>query len=286
MNEYKFVQEEVSTRLGTEGSILIPKKIYDTLIPAAQKTLIPRSLAAIYIGPAQIPGSSIDLNLVTPDSMQVRVVGEGAEIWQEELEFTESNIKPTKYGLRVNITREMMEDSQFNLLAQHVEMAGREFAENETSLILTALQGCTNSVSGGAAITIANLTSGMLNVENADYQPTDLLIGNEVLSDIRNIDTFVEANKLGSREMIQTGFVGVLYGLNVWRFSTNAAPSTTYAKYAYIIDKNYSYVIVEKRPISVEYYTLETHDAEGVAITQRLAVARLRDTATCRISTS
>lgn len=281
-----YVQELLTKGDATEGSLLIPTKIYDTLIQDMSKALIPRSEAAIYLGPAQIPGSSVDVNLESENKIVVKLTAEGSEIWLDQDEYSATNIKPSKYGCAIKITKEMQEDSQFPLLSRNISKVGTRLAENETNLILTALQGCTNSVSGGAAITIANITRGMQYLDDADYATTSLLVGNEVLNDLRNIDTFTEANKAGNTEMMAKGFMGTIYGMNVMKFSTNAAPSATYSKYAYVYDKNNAYVIAEKRTPTVENFTLPLFDMSGAAITQRVTVSRLRDNAICRISTS
>ena len=110
----KYVQELLSTALGTEGQLLIPRKIYDTLIEEVDKVLIPRSEAALYFGPGDIPGSSIDVDKVTPNTMDVRVVGEGAQIPIDQVKYTSQNLKPLKYGISIIITKEMMEDAKWN----------------------------------------------------------------------------------------------------------------------------------------------------------------------------
>jgi HK97 family phage major capsid protein len=286
MSEMKYVKELLQTATGTEGSLLIPKKIYDTLILEVEKALIPRSEAAIFFGPADIPGSSIDVNFATPNKQKVRLIGEGAEIALDQAEYTSTNIKPLKYGVAVRITKELLEDGKWNLLEHNIKLAGKRLAENETSLVLAALQACTNAVSGGAAITIANITRALQYLDDNDYRGTSLLVGMEVLNDLRNIDTFVEYQKVGNTEMISKGFQGVIYGLQVMKFSTNAAPSTTYSKYAYVLDKDQAYAIAEKRPITIENFDLPTFDMSGAAITQRIAVSLLRDASVCRISTT
>ena len=288
MNELKekFVSELLSTGIGTEGSDLIPKKKYDVLIAESQKALIPRSEAALYFGPANIPGSSIDVNLESENKMSVRLIAEGAEITLDNDEYTSVNLKPKKYGVAIRITKEMQEDSQWPLLERNVKKAGMKFAENETALILTALDGADNTVSGGSAITIANVTRAMQYLDDADKATTTMLVGNEVLNDLRNIDTFVEANKAGNTDMLTKGFIGTIYGLNVIKFSTNAAPSSTYSKYAYVFDKNEAYAIAEKRPITVENFTLPSFDMSGAAVTQRIKVSLLRSNAVAKITTS
>jgi len=195
-------------------------------------------------------------------------------------------MKPKKYGVAIKITREMEEDSKWPLLQRNIRKAAKRFAVNETNLTLTALDGAANTVSGGAAITIANITRAIQYLDDADYDSTTLFVGMEVLNDLRNIDTFVEANKAGNREMMQTGMVGIIYGLNVSKFSTNAAPSTTYSKYAYVTDKTEAYAIAEKRPISIENFTLPQFDMSGAAVTQRIKISLLRSNAVAKITTS
>ena len=283
----KYVKELLNTDLGTEGQLLIPRKIHDSLIAAVDKNLIPRSEAALYFGPADIVGSSIDVDLVSPNTMNVRVVGEGAESTIDQPAYTSFNMKPVKYGVAIRITSELMEDSKWNLLQHSIMTAGKRFAENETSLILTdALGNATNTVAGGAAITIANLTRAMQYLDDADYTPTTLFVGMEVLNDLRNIDTFVEANKVGNTEMLKTGFLGTIYGMNVIKFSTNAAPSSTYSKYAYIYDKAQAYAIAEKRPVMIDRFDLPNCDMSAASVTQRIVAQILRSSAVAKITTA
>ena len=146
MAEFKFLKELLTTGTGTEGTLLIPRKIYGTLIDESQKMLIPRELAAMYFGPADIPGSSLDINRFVENTLDVRLVAEGAEVTLDQGEYNDLNVKPLKYGVAIRITREMMEDSMFNLLEQNVMIAGRRLAENENSLNVTALDGAAKSI--------------------------------------------------------------------------------------------------------------------------------------------
>jgi HK97 family phage major capsid protein len=287
MVELKAVQELLQTGMGTEGQLLIPRKIHDVLIDEVDKTLIPRSEAAMYFGITDIPGSSIDVDTVTENAMDVRIVTEGASIPIDQSAYSSFNIKPVKYGVAIRITKEMLEDSKWNLLQHNLRISGKRFAENETSLILSdALDNATNTVAGGAAITIANITRAMQYLDDADYTPTTLFVGMEVLNDLRNIDTFVEANKIGNTEMLQRGFLGTIYGLNVIKFSTNAAPSSTYSKYAYVTDKTHAYIIAEKRPVTIENFELPVYDMSAASITQRIKVRHLRADAIAKITTA
>jgi len=283
MAELKNIQEFLGTGAGTEGSLLIPSKIFDELIGEVEKALIPRSEAKFVVGPAGIPGSSLDINTQTADTLDIREVAEGGEIPIDQATYANTNVKPSKYGVSIRITREMMEDSKFNLLADQIRLAGRRFAENENSLVITELDTAANTVAGGAAVTIANITRAMQYLEDSDYSPTTYIVGNEVLNDLRNIDTFVEANKVGNTEMLTTGFIGNIYGLNVIRVSTNAGMTATSS---YVFDRNEAYVIVEKRPMTLENFDLPSNDMSAAAITQRIAAKAIRTSAIAKITSS
>lgn len=285
--KFKNIQEYISTDDGTEGTLLIPKLILSTVVDEAEKALIPRELAALVLGPAQIAGSSVSVDLETPNTLKVKKVGEGAEVPLDNLGFSSVTFTPVKYGVAIRITREMMEDAQFPLLERNIRAAGRRFAEKENELILSALDGSGNDVSGGAAITIANIAEAIFNVEDNDFNPSDIIVGNEVAQDLRNIDTFVEADKAGNTQMLQTGFIGTIYGLNVVRFSSNAVPDATNSKkYAYVIDRNEAYGLAIKRDLSIENFMLPTYDMQGAVLTWRFDVKLLRSGAVSRITTS
>jgi len=282
------IQEYISTDDGNPGTLLIPKLIMPELIAERDKALIPREMARNVWGPSQIQGSSFTVNLDEIDTMSVREVGEGAEVPLDKQGYETATFTPVKYGVAVRITKEMIEDSQFELFQRNIRLAGKRFAENETKLVLTALDGANTTITGGAQIVIANITEAMENIENADFVPSDMLVGNSVVNDLRNIDTFVEADKSGSREMLDKGFVGSIYGMNVARFSnsTKVAPSTSHKLYAYVLDRSEAYGIAIKRDITVDNFELATYDMSGAVITQRIDVQLLRSTAVSKITTT
>jgi len=285
---YQYVKELLTRDIATEGELLIEKKIYDTLIDPVVRTRIGRQDAAIPIGPGQIPGSSIDINLASPKTMKVRLIAEGAAVPFGPIEFTSFNMKPQKYGLRIAATKEMIEDGKWDVLAYNIRQAGLEMAYNEdTKIIEDALDNATNTQAGGAAITISDITRAMQYLEDEDYNPKIMYVGPEVANDLRNIDTFVEADKLGTREAFENGLIGTIFGMKVRRFSANSTPTpATYTKYSYIIDPEHAFVIAEKRPVTVENYDDQVHDLSGAVVTQRFKARQLRADAIVLITTS
>ncbi len=285
MKSFVKLNEYINRDDGVEGTLLIPKLIMPTLIEEVEKALIPREMASMVIGPNQIQGATFNVNLEAPDTMNIRRVGEGAEIPLDQQTYDVVTFTPVKFGVAIRITREMMEDSQFELLQRYIRIAGKRFAENETNLILGTLDGADTTVSGGAAITIANLTTAMFNVEQQDFRPTDFLVGNDVANDLRNIDTFVEANKAGNTDMLDRGFIGIVYGLSVARFSTNAGTNAVSTS-SYVFDRSQAYGIAIARDLTIENFELPTYDMEGAVITQRIDVQLFRSKAVSKITTS
>jgi len=283
MSELQYVKELLSLATGTEGTLLLPRKIYDTIIDEAAKVLIPRSETGWYFGPGDIPGSSIDLNLMSENTLSVRVVAEGAEIPIDRVLYATQNIRPTKYGVAVRITKELTEDAKWNMLQHHLMVAGRRFAENENSLVVVALDTAANTITGGATITVPNITRAMQYLDDADKSATSFAVGMEVLQDLRLIDLFVDFQKINNTDMLTKGFLGNIFGMNVMKVSTNAGMTATSS---YVYDNRWAYATAEKRPISVENFELPTYDMSAAAITQRITVASVRTNAIAKITTT
>jgi HK97 family phage major capsid protein len=279
------INEYISTADGVAGTLLIPKLIMPELIREQEKALIPREMAKWVKGPSQIQGSSFTVNLETPNTMSIRQVGEGAEVPLDNIDFETVTFTPVKYGVAVRITREMKEDAQFDIKSINIGTAGKRFAENETNLVLGQLDTANTTVGGGAAVTLANVAEAIFNVEDQDYNPSDYLIGNEVHQDLMNIDTFVDANKAGNTTLMQQGFVGTIFGLNVARYSTNAGTNAV-ATSSYVFDRSQAYAIAIKRDITMENVTMPTFDMEGAVLTQRIDIKALRTKAISKITSS
>ena len=279
------INEYISRADGIAGQLLIPQLILPTIIEEVEKNLIPREMAAFVISPSEFQGSTMYKNLETANTMDVREVGEGAEVPLDNIDFESVSFTPIKYGVAIRITREMIEDSQFDLKSPNIRTAGRRFAENETNLILAQVDTANATTGGGAALTIANIAESIFDVRSNDFRATDYLLGEEQYHDLMNIDTFVEADKAGNSSFLRTGVVGTIFGLNVVTFSANAGANAV-ATSGYIFDRSQAYAIALARDITMEAVTLPAFDMEGAVLTQRIAVATLRTTAIYKITTT
>lgn len=273
--------QEILTRSAEDETI--ESEIYDVLIQSVKANLVATNLLAIRIGREGIPGDSVTIDLTDKNVQLVHEIGEAAEVPLEIGTISSFTLKPKKYGLRPLITKEMMEDGKFDLMQYNLQEAGYQMARRLDGLLLAQIEAgdsaASNTVSGGTAITVANMNTAIYNLENADYNATDLVISPAVAMDIRNIDTFVEADKAGVTNPSK-GLLGKIFGMTVWQ-STQVT-----ANYAYVIDRQHALALAEKRPITIERYDDVTRDLSGVVITARWDMRYLRDGACAVITTT
>lgn|SRR3990167_9939284 len=278
-------KEVSSSTAGTStGSYLIPTTLFGELIRAMRKNLVLSGLAAKRIGPDSIPGSSIYITTQTPETIVVNRVEQGGEIPLDHEDYSGFNLRPIKYGVRIGITKEQIEDSAWDVMGLNVETAGYEFADNEESLIVAQLDAASteashNVANSNATLPVSDITAAMQNLEADNHIPSHLIIGVEVANDIRNIDSFHEADKSGGVSP-QDRLIGTIYGMKV--IVTNNVSSVL----AYVIDARYSFIIAEKRPVTMQRYSDYSRDVEYGVVTQRIAVRYLRENATSEITTT
>jgi len=277
-----------STANTATTSYLIPRTLLPQVVNAVRKKLILRGLAARVFGPSSIPGralvipmqSEIDSNT----AMAVDQIGEGSEFPLTQSQFENITLTPVKYGARVGVTKEMMEDGIVDLISYHAELAGYEFADNEEALIVAQLSAAATASSntvanGNANLPISDITEAMQQLEEKNYTPSHMIVGAEVANDLRLIDSFNEANKTGTTSAVTHRLIGTIYGMNVL-VSNNVS-----SLLAYVIDRNHAFVIAEKRPLTVERYTDYARDTGFLVVSQRFTTRYWRAEATSEITT-
>lgn len=274
-----------ATAGSSTASYLIPKKLYGQLLVAVRKKMIFRALAAKVIGPGSIPGSSIDFTEQEPESMGVYRVGAGSEVGLDAEKYSGFNMKPIKYGVRIKVPKELIEDSQWDVMSLNIDTAGYELADNEEALIISTLNtgsgqtGGTQVANTNATLPPTDITEAMKGLWEENYEPTDMIVGAEVAMDIMNTDIFVEAHKSGVNDPTK-GLIATIFKLRVW-VSNNVS-----AKYAYVIDKRFAFLGAEKRTVTVEKYFDAARDSSFAVATQRIVWRYWRPGAIARIVTT
>lgn len=255
--------------------------IYRVVSEAVKMKQIGTNLLAMRLGPGDIPGTTLDLVHQVKNSLSVHRVGEGGEIPISVEDTFRYQVSPFKVATRPLVTREMIEDSLFAVIERQLREAGYQMGRYlDREMILLALRrGSGNTVTGGVAITVANIATAIQNLETNDYVFTDMPIGAAVANDLRNIDTFVEANKSGVNDPSKS-LIGTIFGGKVWQ--TNQLISTegalTNATDAVCLDRDWSLVFAEKRPLTVDRYNDVTRQLEGIVLSARWDARTIPDT--------
>lgn len=273
-----------ATAGSSSGSHLIPRTLFNNLLMEMRKVLVLRQLVSRVIGPGSIGGSSIDIPIRKKDSMEVHQVNEGASIPLDVEQYDSFNLKPTKYGIRIMISREMQEDSMFDVMAMNMDTAGYELADNEESLIIAALDtgtgqsDSTQIANSNATLPISDITAAMRGIEEENYVPTDMVIGVEIADDLRNIDTFTEADKAGINDPSKR-LIGRIFAMNVF------VSNNVNALRAFLVDRRWALIAAEKRPVMMEQYREWSRDTDFAVATQRIVFRHLFSGAMARIIT-
>lgn len=278
--------DRTATTAGSStGSYLVPKELYSRLLEAVRKNLVLRALAAKMIGPNEFAGSSLDFTEQDPDSMGIYRVAAGAEIGLDAEKYSGFNMKPIKYGVRIKIPRELEEDALWGVMQLNIDTAAYELADNEEALIIATLDTGSGVTAGtriansNATLPPSDITAAMQGLWEENYSPTDLLVGVEVAKDIMDTDIFTEADKSGVTDPSK-GLIANIFSMKVW-VSNNVS-----AKYAYVIDRRFAFLGVEKRPVTIERYFDAARDSSFAVATQRVVFRYWRPGAIARIVTT
>ena len=126
----------VSEALTTaDANILIPKVISQVVTEAAE----PMMLASQFFQKVQL-NEGRSMEFIHFGAIRAFEIGEGMEYPNQTLNLTKQGIgsvdvKVKKYGLKVQITDEMISDSQWDVIGLHLKAAGRAMARKKEEVI-------------------------------------------------------------------------------------------------------------------------------------------------------
>jgi len=122
--------------------------------------------------------------------------------------------------------------------------------------------------SQGTEMSIYDIANMMKVIEEDDYIPNVLVIHPTQTAELRQIDTFVEADKVGSDIAFQKGFVGKIFGMDVIR-TTKAWVDQTSSQYAWCLDAPQAGVLVVRRPLTMRAFEIPERDSVAAAVSFR-----------------
>jgi len=271
---------------------LVKQQLYAVIKDAMYAATVGRQLVDVIPMKA---GHALDFILEDKDSLKMRFASEGSTLVSDAESYTKSTVTPVKYGNLVIISQEIREDANWDIMKRNLRRAGTQAGLKEDYLVFNALSaGITGNsdagnamavTSSGTEISVYDIATCMSRIEESDYVPNALVLHPEQVAELRQIDTFVEADKVGSDITFQRGFVGKIFGMDVVR-TTKAYVDQTTTDYAWVLDTRECGVLVVRRPLTMRAFEIPERDSVATAITFREEAKVLRATAGSKLTIS
>jgi len=242
-------------------------KVLDTVWEAAKPNLIGRELTVVIA--QDVPSIKVPKAKLS----KAYEVAEGAEIPVGTEDYDSVTLTPKKYGVRPLISREMVEDAEWDVIEYQLAEAGRAMADLETEKIITQMiSDAGNSVAAATSGTLAytDVVDILKECLVDNFTPDVLVIHPTELADLLKDTAIQKAMEWGGPPVAPSGAVTKLLGMRVL-VSTKVTSGTALA-----VDSKHAGVLFIRRDITAEDYEDPVKDLAGVAITARWAYATLR----------
>ena len=250
-------------------------KVLDVVWEAAKPNLVGRELSVV------IAQDAPSIKVPRAKLSKAYEVAEGAEIPVGTESYESVTLTPKKYGVRPLISREMVEDSEWDVIEYQLAEAGRAMADLETEKIVSQMiSDAGNSVAAATSGTLAysdvvNILKECL-VDNCN--PDMLVIHPSELADLLKDAAIQKAMDWGGPAVAPSGKVPSLLGMQVL-VSTKVTSGT-----ALVVDSKHAGVLFIRRDITAEDYEDPVKDLAGAAVTARWAYATLRADAVGKVT--
>lgn len=219
-------------------------------------------------------------------------VGEMGEIPSAGERYDNVDVTHRKTGVRPQITREMIEDAVWDVVARQVAEGGRAMAQRETEIILTLLntlatagnnfQGSgaqTNAATGGTTAYV-DVVKRLGDVRGQDFFVDTLVLNPTGETSILQDDKFIHAFYFGGlmrKALAPSETFGQVLG-----FRTLVSTLATVGN-AIILDSKRHAGLVIRRDVTAENLVDPVRDLQGIAFTERFNTAVVRHLASSTV---
>ena len=250
-------------------------KVLDVVWEAAKPNLIGRELAVVVA--QDVPS----LKVPRAKLSKAYEIAEGAEIPVGSEDYDSVTLTPRKYGVRPLISKEMIEDAEWDVIEYQLAEAGRAMADIETEKIISEMiSDAGNSVAAGTSGTLAY--SDVVNILKEclidDFAPDTLAIHPSEFADLLKDTAIQKAMDWGGPAVAPSGRIANLLGMRVL-VSTKVTSGT-----ALVVDSKRAGVLFIRRDVTVEEYEDPVKDLAGVAVTARWVYDTLRANAIGKVT--
>ncbi len=225
-------------------------------------------------------------------------IAEGAEIPAAGEKYDNVDVTVQKFGVRPQITREMVEDAVWDVIARQLAEAGRAVSqlENEQFLIGSASQAGLVQDAGNSVATATSGTLVYLDIvkavrslreQNFYYEGGVLVTYPRAEQDLLVDDKFIHAFYFGGlmkKALSPSEFFGQMLGFTTY-VSTLIAPTGGGATdRTLLLDNARAGLLVIRRDLTVENLVDPIKDLTGMALTERLQYGTQRANAITKVT--
>ena len=197
---------------GNSASGLIPTEVYATIMEGSEPARCMRNVIPIY----QMK-SAVQKIPLGETGTYAPVVAEGAEIPALDEVPTVMTFTAAKYAVRPNITKEMVSDCTYDVIARNINKSGQRVENSLNQVALSAILEASGTAVDGAAstsdaVTLADLAKCISGVVTKGFTPTDIVFHPTCYGSILAAFTALATNT-GDR-LVNSGQIGSLLGCN------------------------------------------------------------------------
>ena len=247
--------------------------------------------------------------IIKTDSFSVRVVkttggeyaediAEGGVIPVNTNELSKVDITINKIGTRPLITKEVIEDSLFDIVEIELAKAGRRM-ENKLNrdVLYEILSGITTTDTDPGTdnyFKVSDIATALKKVKTENFTPDTLIMHPHAEGLLLQDSNLVYVAYAGGDQTLRTGKIPTLLGLKPYTLSVTTGKTDYYwddtdntDHYMGIVmdSKNMAYLAM-RRDMTVERYEDPIHDLEGISVTMRYGVKTIQPKAGNRILTT
>jgi len=295
-----FIREYLGSS-GTSGLAgayyLIPDKVYDIFFESACQTdIVPMCCNIV-----DCPGSSLKVDIEVTGQYAAHFFGGGGEQPTETIETTQATITPKLFGINPEITNELIEDANWDVIELHLRRAAQEMGKFASNIFLGDLITCADGDGTQNALTTAtaNMTylRDLANGWEANAQDgyiSDVVITTpEPLANIlADATVSVYSDSFHTRALTDSPLVwGNFMGMKVVLvIGMNESYTGTGALYigskwtSFVLNKANAMLAVRKRWLKIEKYSKPIQDLVGASITARQDQISVQNDASCEIT--
>jgi hypothetical protein len=289
------IQEDASTEQYTDATLALHQpKFNKALIEKASAELIATNL--FEVGTMSGPVEKTPVEVYNREAgVTTLEVAEGGQIKSGRTSYSSVTIEAVGYKLKSTLTAEAIEDAQnagnLNIVARAIANLAKDITEELDSKLMNLM--VTGAAAGNVDVSKGTLTAkevgnaiveavvdSMQNVKKKNYRPDFLLVDPTIFGYLAKTDEFVHADKYGTNQLQQTGFMGKIRGLEVYE-SNNMADSKavvgkkrTFGVYKVYIPMMFRGPVYDA-DVDKEVYVVRQRSAMKITVGESLATVSL-----------